>query len=50
MNSDHSLKIYSQIIINILQFNRDCTPHAGNKLLLLIRHQASKGAIGQLAL
>jgi len=32
-----SLKSYNQIIINIVQFNRDCTPHVANKLFSLIR-------------
>jgi len=26
--------------------NRDFTPHAANRLLSLIRHQAARGAIG----
>jgi len=30
LNSDRSLKSYIQIIINVLQFNRDCTPQAAN--------------------
>jgi len=50
LKSDQSLKSYNQIRINIWQFNRDCTPHAANKLFLLIRHQAARGAIGMLAL
>jgi len=46
LKSDQSLRSYYQIIIKILQFIRDCTPHAANQLFLLIRHQAARGAIG----
>jgi len=42
---DLSLKSYNQIIINILQFNRDRTPHASTQFSL-IRHQTARGAIG----
>jgi len=33
---------YNQIIINVLQFNRDCTPYAASKLFSITRHQADK--------
>jgi len=42
---DQSLKSYYQIIINNLQFNQDCAPHAANQLFSLIRHQAAGGAL-----
>jgi len=41
-----SLKSYNQLIINILEFNRDFSPHAANKSISQIRNQAAMGAIG----
>jgi len=49
LKSDKPFKSYSQIIINVLKLNPDYTAHAANILFSLIRHQATRGAIGWLS-